>query len=92
MSSKRALVTGATGFSGSDVADAYLHLEMEVVATEDASGGFRENFSASRPRTRCFGSATPYSEWVKQHSSREPVEFKGEIEVEGNLPPWWRTP
>jgi UDP-glucose 4-epimerase len=29
--------------------------------------------------------------WVKQHGSRQPVEFKGEIEIERNLPPSWRT-
>jgi UDP-glucose 4-epimerase len=39
----RALVTGAAGFIGSHVADACLDLGMEVVATDDLSGGFREN-------------------------------------------------
>lgn len=39
----RALVTGAAGFIGSHVADACLELGMEVVATDDLSGGFREN-------------------------------------------------
>lgn len=43
MSSKRALVTGAAGFIGSHVADSCLELGMEVVATDDLSGGFREN-------------------------------------------------
>lgn len=32
------------------------------------------------------------AEWVKQHGARQPVEFKGEIEVGRNLPPSWRTP
>ena len=40
---KRALVTGAAGFIGSHVADGCLELGMEVVATDDLSGGFREN-------------------------------------------------
>ncbi len=31
------------------------------------------------------------AEWVKAHGSRQPVEFKGEIEVERNLPPSWRA-
>ena len=41
--SKRALVTGAAGFIGSHVADHCLALGMDVVATDDLSGGFREN-------------------------------------------------
>jgi UDP-glucose 4-epimerase len=39
----RVLVTGAAGFMGSHVADACLEMGMEVVATDDLSGGFREN-------------------------------------------------
>jgi UDP-glucose 4-epimerase len=39
----RALVTGAAGFIGSHVVDECLALGMEVVATDDLSGGFREN-------------------------------------------------
>src|SRR3954451_5504944 len=39
----RALITGAAGFMGSHVADACLNLGMEVVATDDLSGGFLEN-------------------------------------------------
>jgi UDP-glucose 4-epimerase len=39
----RALVTGAAGFIGSHVADSCLELGMEVVATDDLSGGYREN-------------------------------------------------
>jgi UDP-glucose 4-epimerase len=40
---QRALVTGAAGFIGSHVADHCLALGMEVVATDDLSGGFIEN-------------------------------------------------
>jgi UDP-glucose 4-epimerase len=43
MASGRALVTGAAGFIGSHVADCCLDLGMDVVATDDLSGGFREN-------------------------------------------------
>src|SRR4051812_23610489 len=43
---RRALVTGAAGFIGSHVADGCLELGMEVVATDDLSGGFRENVPA----------------------------------------------
>ncbi len=39
----RALVTGAAGFIGSHVADHCLTLGMDVVATDDLSGGFLEN-------------------------------------------------
>jgi UDP-glucose 4-epimerase len=39
----RALVTGAAGFIGSHVADHCLAAGMNVVATDDLSGGFREN-------------------------------------------------
>jgi len=42
----RVLVTGAAGFMGSHVADACLALGMEVVATDDLSGGFIENVPA----------------------------------------------
>lgn len=42
----RVLVTGAAGFMGSHVADACLTLGMEVVATDDLSGGFIENVPA----------------------------------------------
>lgn len=28
--------------------------------------------------------------WVREHGSRDPIEFAGEIEVERNLPPSWR--
>jgi UDP-glucose 4-epimerase len=44
--STRALVAGAAGFLGSHVADACLALGMEVVATDDLSGGFIENVPA----------------------------------------------
>jgi UDP-glucose 4-epimerase len=43
----RALVTGAAGFIGSHVADHCLALGMQVVATDDLSGGFRENVPAA---------------------------------------------
>ena len=39
----KVLVTGAAGLIGSHVADACLKLEMDVVATDDLSGGFRDN-------------------------------------------------
>jgi UDP-glucose 4-epimerase len=45
--SARALVTGAAGFIGSHVADACLELGMEVVATDDLSGGYREHVPAA---------------------------------------------
>ena len=41
-----ALVTGAAGFIGSHVADHCLKLGMSVTATDDLSGGFRENVPA----------------------------------------------
>ena len=46
MSSPRALVTGAAGFIGSHVADSCLGLGMEVVATDDLSGGYIDNVPA----------------------------------------------
>jgi UDP-glucose 4-epimerase len=42
----KALVTGAAGFIGSHVADHCLAAGMAVVATDDLSGGFRENVPA----------------------------------------------
>jgi UDP-glucose 4-epimerase len=46
MSAPRALVTGAAGFIGSHVVDGCLAAGMDVVATDDLSGGFRENVPA----------------------------------------------
>jgi len=46
MSGERVLVTGAAGFMGSHVADACLALGMDVVATDDLSGGSRANVPA----------------------------------------------
>lgn len=46
MSKGRALVTGAAGFIGSHVADSCLAMGMEVVATDDLSGGFIQNVPA----------------------------------------------
>ncbi len=40
---RRVLVTGAAGFIGSHVVDSCLALGMEVLATDDLSGGFIEN-------------------------------------------------
>ena len=41
----KALVTGAAGFIGSHVVDGCLELGMDVVATDDLSGGYIENIS-----------------------------------------------
>jgi UDP-glucose 4-epimerase len=41
-----ALVTGAAGFIGSHVVDGCLGLGMEVLATDDLSGGYMENVSS----------------------------------------------
>ena len=46
--SQRALVTGAAGFIGSHVVDTALELGMEVVATDDLSGGFRRERPGGR--------------------------------------------
>jgi UDP-glucose 4-epimerase len=45
MAVRKALVTGAAGFMGSHVVDGCLDLGMEVVATDDLSGGYLENVS-----------------------------------------------
>jgi UDP-glucose 4-epimerase len=42
----KALVTGAAGFIGSHVVDGCLDLGMDVVATDDLSGGYMENVSS----------------------------------------------
>ncbi|HYE33207.1 MAG TPA: NAD-dependent epimerase/dehydratase family protein [Methylomirabilota bacterium] len=42
----KALITGAAGFIGSHVADECLKLGFDVVATDDLSGGFKENVPA----------------------------------------------
>jgi UDP-glucose 4-epimerase len=44
-STAKALVTGAAGFMGSHVVDGCLELGMDVVATDDLSGGYVENVS-----------------------------------------------
>ena len=43
---EKALVTGAAGFIGSHVVDGCLELGMDVVATDDLSGGYIENVSS----------------------------------------------
>jgi UDP-glucose 4-epimerase len=43
----RVLVTGAAGFIGSHVAEHCLRAGFEVVATDDLSGGFRDNVPAA---------------------------------------------
>jgi UDP-glucose 4-epimerase len=43
---RRVLVTGAAGFIGSHVVDSCLELGMDVVATDDLSGGFIDNVPA----------------------------------------------
>lgn len=43
MTRTKVLVTGAAGFIGSHVADHCLNADMEVIATDDLSGGFIEN-------------------------------------------------
>jgi UDP-glucose 4-epimerase len=43
--SAKALVTGAAGFIGSHVVDGCLELGMDVLATDDLSGGYIENVS-----------------------------------------------
>lgn len=48
----KVLVTGAAGFIGSHVVDQCLQLGMEVVATDDLSGGYVENVS-------------PKAQWIK---------------------------
>ena len=45
-SDSRVLVTGAAGFIGSHVVDHCLGAGMHVVATDDLSGGFRDNVDA----------------------------------------------
>jgi UDP-glucose 4-epimerase len=44
-STAKALVTGAAGFIGSHVVDGCLELGMDVLATDDLSGGYAENVS-----------------------------------------------
>src|ERR1700693_2338633 len=43
MRRERVLVTGAAGFIGSHVAEHCLRLGFDVIATDDLSGGYREN-------------------------------------------------
>lgn len=43
MHKERVLVTGAAGFMGSHVAEHCLRLGFDVIATDDLSGGYREN-------------------------------------------------
>src|SRR6266566_5010130 len=59
-SSSKVLVTGAAGFIGSHVADHCLALGMEVVATDDLSGGFRENVPAGATFIRGDLRDTPF--------------------------------
>jgi UDP-glucose 4-epimerase len=46
MGRTRVLITGAAGFIGSHVVDSCLALGMDVVATDDLSGGFKANVAS----------------------------------------------
>jgi UDP-glucose 4-epimerase len=68
----KALVTGAAGFIGSHVAHYLLKKEMEVVALDDLSGGFKENV----PRGARFvkGSVTDFY-LLKQLFEKEKFDY-----------------
>jgi UDP-glucose 4-epimerase len=83
-SHSRALVTGAGGFIGSHVADHCLALGMEVVATDDLSGGFIDNVPSGAAwvqgdvRSRAFVSSL----W-EQHGPFDYVYHLGAYAAEG---------
>ncbi len=70
--SARVLVTGAAGFMGSHVVDACLALGMEVVATDDLSGGFIENVS---PRATWIEGDLRDAEFVRSLWSDGPYDY-----------------
>lgn len=81
-----------------EVADAFgveLQLEHlparnEVVHAFSDHSKLRNTFNPPDP-INLYDGIRRTADWVKEHGSREPVRFKGEIEVERNLPPSWRT-
>ena len=83
----------------SEVADAcgvelvveHLPARNEVVHAFSDHSKVRRDFDPPEPLDLRTG-IRRMTEWVHEHGSREPIEFRGEIEVERNLPPSWRQP
>jgi UDP-glucose 4-epimerase len=80
-----------------DVADAFkvdCHVEHEpprneVVHAYSDHSKVRHVFSPP-PALDLHTGIRRMNSWVKEHGARDPVEFKGEIEVDRKLPPSWR--
>src|SRR4051794_39681928 len=80
----RALVTGAAGFIGSHVVDHCLAAGLDVVATDDLSGGFRENVPAGATWVQGDLKAARFvSSLWEEHGPYEYVYHLGAYAAEG---------
>jgi UDP-glucose 4-epimerase len=68
----------------------HLPARNEVVHAFSDHGKVRRDFDPPDPLDLRTG-IRRMADWVREHGSREPIEFSGEIEIERNLPPSWRA-
>ena len=79
----KVLVTGAAGFIGSHVADHCLALGMDVVATDDLSGGFIENVPAGATWVQGDLRDPVFTEKLWEHGPYRYVYHLGAYAAEG---------
>jgi UDP-glucose 4-epimerase len=77
------LVTGAAGFMGSHVADQCLELGMQVVATDDLSGGYLENVPEGATWVEGDLCDSDFVESLWDHGSYDYVYHLGAYAAEG---------
>jgi UDP-glucose 4-epimerase len=78
--------------SAFDVEAEVVHLPArnEVVHAFSDHSKVRRDFDPPEPLDLRTG-IKRMTDWVREHGSREPIEFQGEIEIERNLPPSWAS-
>ena len=75
-----------------DVEASIVHLEPrnEVVHAFSDHAKVRADFDPSEPLDLRAG-IERMAAWVREHGTRDPIDFTGEIEVDRRLPPSWRV-
>ena len=68
----------------------HLPSRNEVVHAFSDHSKVRRDFEPPEPLDLRTG-IRRMADWVREHGSRDAIEFAGEIEVERNLPPSWRA-
>ena len=68
----------------------HLPARNEVVHAFSDHAKVREDFDPSEPLDLQAG-IERMAAWVREHGTRDPIDFTGEIEVDRRLPPSWRV-